>query len=256
MEYVRFRSRVTGSDPRWGEVRDDGTVVPLTAAPWRSDHEPTGDPLPLADLQLLAPVEPSKLVAMALNYPTHLGERPAPTRPEAFLKAPTCVIAPGDEIVIPRGTTRVDAEGELVAVIGTRCRHVSPAAALDHVFGYTCGNDVSARDWQNGDKQWFRAKASDTFGPMGPKLVTGLDPAALDLRVRIDGVEVQASSTGEMIYDLPTIIASISEVMTLEPGDVIFTGTPGVPGQLTDGCTVEVEISGIGVLSNPVARET
>lgn len=247
MRYLRYRQ--DGVD-RWGSVEGD-RVTPLSGPPY-AEHEVAGPTVALTDVELLAPVEPSKLVAIALNYPTHLGDRAAPTRPEAFLKAPTCTVAAGEAIVLPHDAGRVDAEGELVAVIGTRCRDITAADALDHVFGYTCGNDVSARDWQRDDKQWFRAKAADTFGPMGPVLVTGLDPSDLELRVRIDGVEVQSTNTGAMLFDLPAIIASVSEVMTLEPGDVIFTGTPGVTGQLTAGCVVEVDIAGIGVLANPV----
>jgi 2-keto-4-pentenoate hydratase/2-oxohepta-3-ene-1,7-dioic acid hydratase in catechol pathway len=148
----------------------------------------------------------------------------------------------------------VDAEGELVAVIGRRCKDVSAGAALDYVFGYTCGNDVSARHWQRDDIQWWRAKGSDTFSPLGPFIVTGLDPANLMLRTRLNGEVVQETDTGAMIHDVPALVGFASRVMTLEPGDVIYSGTPGVTPKLEDGDLVEVEIGGVGTLSNPVVR--
>ena len=250
MKYARYEQ---GGQASWGVVEGDG-VTPLSAAPYESGV-PTGDSVALAGVRLLAPVAPRKVLAMALNYADHLGDREPPKKPDPFYKVPTSIVATGDAIVLPRDCGRVDAEGELAIVIGRTCKGVSQADALDYVFGCTCGNDVSARVWQRGDISWWRAKSSDTFAPLGPFLVTGLDSGHLDLQVRIDGKVAQEGNTSKLIYDIPTMISFISQVLTLEPGDVIFTGTPGVPGELTPGCTVEVEIEGIGTLSNPVRAE-
>ncbi|MFQ5878985.1 MAG: fumarylacetoacetate hydrolase family protein [Dehalococcoidia bacterium] len=218
----------------------------------------TNQRVSLSDAQLLPVARSPKVLAMAINYRAHLVQaatRPEPTQPEPFWKPPTCLIAHEAPIVIPRDAGRVDAEGELVVVIGQRCRNVTKDEALDYVFGYTCGNDVSARVWQRGDIQWWRGKGADTFGPVGPWVVTGLDPAALELRTRVNGEEKQFTPTSEMIFDVPTTIAFISQAVTLEPGDLIFTGTTGITPTINVGDVVEVEISGIGVLRNPVKGE-
>jgi len=179
----------------------------------------------------------------------------APKKPELFLKPSSSIVGPEETIVLPRDAGRVDYEGELVAVIGRLCRGVGPEEALTYVFGYTCGNDVSARHWQRDDLQWWRAKGSDTFSPVGPYIATGLDPAALELRTRLNGREVQAANTGTLIHGVAALIAFASRVMTLEPGDLVFTGTPGETGRLSEGDVVEVEIGGIGVLRNAVRAE-
>ncbi len=218
--------------------------------------------VPASSAQLLAPVaRPGKILAAAVNYPSHvssakavLDKEEAPSIPQLFLKPASSVIGPGDTIVLPEGARRVDAEGELVAVIGKRCRNVGPSEALDCVLGYTCGNDVSARHWQRDDIQWWRAKGSDTFSPIGPYIAMGLDPAGLLLRTRVNGEEMQSASTSSLIHSLATLISFASEAMTLEPGDLMFTGTPGVTPTLNDGDSVEVEIEGIGVLTNQVKR--
>lgn len=226
-------------------------------------HRVLDERLALADVTLLAPApRPGKILAAAVNYRSHvpaaraLIEQPeAPGEPQLFLKPASAIAGPGDAIVLPSAARRVDAEGELVAVIGRACRNVSPDGALACVFGYTCGNDVSARHWQRDDVQWWRAKGSDTFAPVGPAIATGLDPADLGLRTCLNGREVQAASTAAQIFTLAELISCASRVMTLEPGDLVFTGTPGEPPQLNDGDVVEVEIEGIGVLRNPVRRE-
>ena len=143
-----------------------------------------------------------------------------------------------------------------MAVIGRPCRAVAVEEALDYVFGYTCGNDVSARPWQQGDLQWWRAKGSDTFSPIGPFIATGLDPTDLELRTRLNGREVQTTNTGALVHSVAALVSFASQAMTLEPGDLVFTGTPGETGRISDGDVVEVEISGIGVLRNPVVAET
>lgn len=227
-----------------------------------ADAKPSGESIALADVKLLAPVEPRKILAAAVNYQSHvpsgrtvLKDDNAPAVPQLFLKPSSSVVGPGDTIVLPAEARRVDAEGELVAVVGRVCRNVSPEQALGYVFGYTCGNDVSARHWQRDDIQWWRAKGSDTFSPIGPYIATGLDPANIGLRTRVNGVEAQSGNTSDLIHSLVSMIAFASRVMTLEPGDLLFTGTPGEPPKLDDGDVCEVEIDGIGVLSNPVRRE-
>jgi 2-keto-4-pentenoate hydratase/2-oxohepta-3-ene-1,7-dioic acid hydratase in catechol pathway len=172
-----------------------------------------------------------------------------------FYKTGTSLAGPGDTIVRPKATERLDAEGELVVVIKDRCRNVSQADALQHVLGYTCGNDVSARDWQRDDRNWWRAKSTDTFSPAGPVIETDIDPHNVRLTTRINGSEVQAESTNYLIFDIPTLVAFTSRFVTLEPGDMIYTGTPGEPGEMKGGDVCEVEIEGIGVLSNPVELE-
>ncbi len=207
-------------------------------------------------------MHPGKILAAAVNYPSHLagsqrltGMAEAPSEPALFLKPSSSVVGPEDAIVLPRDAGRIDYEGELVAVIGRPCRSVSVEEALHYVFGYTCGNDVSARQWQRGDLQWWRAKGSDTFSPIGPFIATDLDPTDLELRTRLNGREVQTTNTGALIHSVAALVSFASQAMTLEPGDLVFTGTPGQTGDLSDGDVVEVEISGIGVLRNPVVAE-
>ncbi len=206
----------------------------------------------LSKVKLLPPTSPGKIVAIGKNYVTHLHGREAPSIPEAFYKTTTSLIGPQDAIIIPPGANNVEEEAELVVVIGKNCKNVSKEESMEYVFGYTCGNDVSARDWQRDDLQWWRAKSSDTFSPAGPYLVTDLNPQDLELRCRVNGTEVQYTNTSELHFDIPTIISFTSRFITLEAGDMIYTGTPGKPAQIKSGDTVEVEISGIGVLSNPV----
>lgn len=245
MKFVRFSA---GGSNSYGIV--DGDTVKAISGPGYSDYTETGATHALADVILLAPVEPNKMLAMALNYGSHLHDAPAPERPEPFLKSETSLAGTGDTIRIPSDSEKVDAEAELVVVIGKTATNVSLEDAMDHVFGYSCGNDVSARDWQASDTSWWRAKSSDTFSPIGPWIVTGIDPTNLDIEGRINGVAAQNCNTSEMIHDIPKTISFISKYMTLEPGDCIFTGTSGTAGQIKPGDTVEVEISQIGTLSN------
>jgi 2-keto-4-pentenoate hydratase/2-oxohepta-3-ene-1,7-dioic acid hydratase in catechol pathway len=215
----------------------------------------TTDVRPIDSVKLCAPCLPSKIFALAHNYADHLQGKSPPREPQVFLKVPSSVIGPDEPIVLPRGQGRVDEEGELVAVIGRRCRSVRREEALHYVLGYTCGNDVSARVWQKNDLNWWRAKSSDTFSPLGPFLVTGLDPSAALITARINGREVQRCRTSDLIFDVPALIEWISRSVTLEPGDLIFTGTSGEPAELHGGDAVEVQIDGIGVLCNPVSQE-
>lgn len=218
-------------------------------------HERTGTSHPLSAVRLLAPIAPVKMLAVALNYGSHLRDRPALTEPRLFWKPTTCIAGPDDPIVLPYDGENIHYEGELVAVIGRTCRRVPEAQALDNVFGYTCGNDVSARNWQRDDQQWWRAKGADSFGPIGPWIVTGLNPASLHLTTRLNGEVRQETDTSEMLFNLAQVISFASRAVTLEAGDLIFTGTPGVTAEMKAGDVCEVEISGIGVLRNPVQAE-
>ncbi len=214
----------------------------------------TGRVVKLPDVRLLAPCEPSKVIAVGLNYKSHLGERPAAAYPGLFAKLPTSIVGPDAAIVAPEDALDLHFEGELVVVIGKRAKNVSAADAPQYVFGVTAGNDVSERAWQKNDLQWFRAKASDTFGPMGPAIVTGLNYGDLLLQTRVNGVVLQSQRTKDLIFDVPAIISYVSRFVTLEPGDVIYTGTPGSTKAMKPGDIVEVEIEGIGVLRNKVER--
>src|SRR3990170_3946526 len=240
---------------------EDGGVRPLEGDLF-GEQRPSGEALPLDSVRLLAPVaRPGKILAAAVNYPSHVagsqamtGLAEAPKKPELFLKPPSSIVGPEETIVLPRDAGRVDYEGELVAVVGRLCRGVGPEEALTYVFGYTCGNDVSARHWQRDDVQWWRAKGSDTFSPVGPFIAPGPHPARPAPRTRPHGREVQVANTGTLIHGVPALIAFASRVMTLEPGDLLFTGTPGETPTLSQGDVVEVEIAGIGALRNPVER--
>ena len=257
MLFARFRH---GDEVAYGVVEGE-RVTPVEGDIF-GEHRSAGESFPLSQVTLLAPVTPGKILAAAVNYPSHvtsakavLDKDEAPSIPQLFLKPSSSVIGPGDTIVLPEGAPRVDAEGEMVAVIGRRCRKVSAEEALAYVFGYTCGNDVSARHWQRDDLQWWRAKGSDTFTPLGPLIATGLNPADMELRTRVNGEEKQSTNTSAQIHSLAKLISFASRVMTLEPGDLVFTGTPGVTPTLGPGDVVEVEIAGIGALRNPVASE-
>lgn len=211
----------------------------------------------LTEVRLLAPCRPTKILAVGLNYRTHAAEAgyDVPSEPLVFSKPPSSVIGPLEPIVYPVLSQQVDYEGELAVVIGQRARNVPSQKAADFVLGYTCGNDVTARDLQRPDNQWTRAKGFDTFCPLGPCIVTDLDPAHLAVRTRVNGEIRQDGSTADMVFGVAELIATISQVMTLEPGDVILTGTPSGVGPLQPGDVVEVEIEGIGTLRNPVVSQ-
>jgi 2-keto-4-pentenoate hydratase/2-oxohepta-3-ene-1,7-dioic acid hydratase in catechol pathway len=202
----------------------------------------------------LESLRPTKIVGIGQNYRAHAAEmgKGIPEEPLMFLKPPSAIIGDGMPIERPAGYERVDYEGELGVVIGKRARLVSRETALGHVAGFTCINDVTVRDLQKKDGQWARAKGFDTFCPVGPRIVAGLDPSDLRITTRVNGAIKQDSSTSDLIFDVPTLIAFVSRYMTLEEGDLISTGTPAGVGNLNPGDVVEVEIAGIGVLRNPV----
>ncbi|MEC9390172.1 MAG: fumarylacetoacetate hydrolase family protein [Myxococcota bacterium] len=203
-------------------------------------------------------MNPSKIVGIGSNYRRHIEEmgRPVPTVPKVFLKPPSAVIGDGDAIQIPPGTDRVDHEAELGIVIGRRMTRVSAADALGFVGGYTAVNDVTARDFQRLDGVFSRAKGFDTFCPVGPRVVTSLDPSDLRIRCFVDGKLRQDGRTSDMIFDVPTILSFVSHIMTLEPGDLVATGTPMGVGPIVPGQTVVVDVEGVGELRNPVVARS
>jgi 2-keto-4-pentenoate hydratase/2-oxohepta-3-ene-1,7-dioic acid hydratase in catechol pathway len=199
-------------------------------------------------------LRPSKIVAVGRNYLAHAQElgHPVPTEPLIFLKPPSAIVGDQDDVFYPSASLRVDHEAELAVIIGRRCKDVSEGDAYDYVRGYTCANDVTARDLQEADEQWTRAKGFDTFCPLGPRVVEDLDPSSLRLIGRVNGEVRQDGSTSDMVFPVPALVAYISAVMTLEPDDVILTGTPPGIGPVQRGDLMEVEVEGIGVLRNKV----
>jgi 2-keto-4-pentenoate hydratase/2-oxohepta-3-ene-1,7-dioic acid hydratase in catechol pathway len=232
----------------------DGPTVRELSGDLFSDRRLTGRTKRLDEVKLLAPATPGKVIAVGLNYKTHLGERPAATYPGLFAKMPTSIIGPDADVIYPTDATNLHFEGELVVIIGKKAQNVSVAEAPNYIFGVTAGNDISERDWQRADLQWFRAKASDTFGPLGPMIVTGLNYGDLQLQTRVNGEVVQSQRTKDLIFDVPAIVSYISRYVTLEPGDAIYTGTPGTTKAMKPGDVVEVEIEGIGVLRNKIVK--
>ncbi|WP_424952131.1 fumarylacetoacetate hydrolase family protein [Deinococcus sp.] len=250
MRLVRGRN---GEKVVWGQL-EEGDTVEVTAG---MGGEPTGETLPLSALTLLAPAEPSKIVCVGRNYLDHIRElgndtAGLPTEPGLFLKGPNALEHPEATVAYPAWTENFHYEGELALVIGTRASHLTPENALSHVAGYTCANDLTARDKQKGDLQWFRAKAADHFCPLGPWLVTGLNPADLRVQTRLNGETVQDSRTSHMIFPVIDVLVYISRYVTLEVGDVVLTGTPEGVGAVQPGDTVEVEVEGVGVLRTEI----
>jgi 2-keto-4-pentenoate hydratase/2-oxohepta-3-ene-1,7-dioic acid hydratase in catechol pathway len=241
-----------------GSISDQLTVAQLAGHPFggrAEDVKLTGIRFPLSDVRLLAPILPSKVICIGRNYAEHAREMgsEAPDEPVIFLKPSTAVAGPGDSIVRPTGLSeRVDYEGELAVVIGRLCRQVPAERVPEVIFGYTCANDVTARDLQARDGQWTRAKGFDTFCPLGPWMETDVDPADLELSTRLNGEVRQHSRTSLMIHGVPALIVAVSQVMTLLPGDVLLTGTPAGVGAMGKGDQVSVTIDGIGTLSNLV----
>jgi 2-keto-4-pentenoate hydratase/2-oxohepta-3-ene-1,7-dioic acid hydratase in catechol pathway len=250
MKWMRYLEE---GRPTWACRDDDGPWHTVDGDPF-GDHEVRGDvPAPPA-ARTLPPVVPSKVIGVGLNYRAHAMEagKPLPDEPLLFLKPPSCLIGDGREIAIPVEEHRVDHEAELAVVIGRRARDVPAGAWRDVVFGLTCANDVSDRDYQRGDGQFTRAKGFDTFGPLGPWIETDLDPGDLEVVCRVNGATRQRGTTRDLVFDVPALIAYVSSIMTLEPGDVVLTGTPSGVSALHAGDVVEVEVEGIGPLRNRV----
>ncbi|NDJ33149.1 MAG: fumarylacetoacetate hydrolase family protein [Chloroflexi bacterium] len=239
--------------PQYGLI-EDGTVFGMTGSPLQGDFERGPAAGALEAVTLLSPVVPGKVICVGRNYAAHIEEmgREALPEPLVFYKPPSSVIGPGAPIELLPEMGRVEHEAELAAVIGRRGRFISEADALEHVFGYTCANDVTDRDFQNGDKQWWRAKGYDTFCPVGPWIETDLDADNVAITCEVNGIPRQEARTGLMLFPVRRLIAFISRAITLEPGDLILTGTPAGVSPLADGDTVTVTIEGIGSLSSPV----
>ncbi len=245
---VRFGRVVAGGFERW------------SAPPWLGGSA-AGAMDGNDQAKLLTPSSPTKIVCVGLNYRAHIAESlsvapggVAPVEPLLFLKPPSAAIASGEAIRYPRGVTRLDPEAEMALVIGRRARAVSEAVALDHVAGVTAFNDVSARNYQKSDGQWARAKGFDTFAPFGPWIAVGLDPRALSVECRVNGERRQRGHTSDLLFTPAFLVHFISHVMTLEPGDVIATGTPAGIAPIEPGDEVEIEVEGVGVLRNKVER--
>lgn len=261
MRICRYLDGETGR-PRFGLVegeevtplREDFTFETINSFD-ALDSNATGQPFKIDGARLVAPVTPSKIVCVGRNYREHAAElgNPMPTEPLLFLKPPSAVIGPGETIELPPVSERVEHEGELAVVIGRKARRINDHEdPLAYVLGYTCLNDVTARDIQRRDVQFTRGKSFDTFCPVGPHVVTGLDPRDLSVETRVNGETRQSGRTSAMAFPVDSLVRYISHVMTLEPGDVIATGTPAGVGPLRDGDTVEVEVEGVGALRNSV----
>ncbi len=255
---AQIAAYATPAGPRWGLLAD-GVLHEWDGNPFDDRPVTPGKALgPLDDFALLSPVAPSKLVCIGRNYAAHAAEHQAavPDEPMLFLKPPSALIPHGAPIRLPARIGRVDHEAELAVIIGRRARRVRREDALDYVLGYTCANDVSARDFQKKDGQWGRAKGFDTFCPLGPVIATDLDPSALGVRAVLNGELRQNGNTRDLVFDVPFLIAFISAVMTLEPGDVILTGTPEGVSPIAPGDEIAIEVEGVSTLRNPVIAET
>jgi 2-keto-4-pentenoate hydratase/2-oxohepta-3-ene-1,7-dioic acid hydratase in catechol pathway len=248
--YVRYAA---AGKPSYG-ILEGETIRELSGDLFQSPRR-TGRSVALSAVKLLAPCVPGKVIAVGLNYQSHLGERSAAAYPGLFAKLPSSIIASGEAIIYPADAENLHYEGEMVVVIGRRAKNVAAAEAAQYVFGVTAGNDVSERNWQRNDLQWFRAKASDTFGPLGPVIARGLDYDDLLLQTRLNGEVVQSQRTKDLVFNVAAIVSYVSRYVTLEPGDVIYTGTPGTTRPMKPGDVVEVELEGVGVLKNPVTSK-
>lgn len=252
MKIARFATAEV-ADPRYGIVDDDGLVV-LTGDPMFHGYDTTGERVPLKDARILAPVIPrSKVICVGMNYAAHAKEmgHDGLKNPLIFLKPNTAVVGPGDPIILPPVEGRIVHEGELAIVIGSVAKRVKRDDWQSVVFGYTIANDVSARDVMFADGQWARAKGYDTFCPLGPFIETDIDPTNLEIETFVDGELRRKGNTADLVFGIPELIEFISDVWTLLPGDVILTGTPDGLGGFVDGQTVEIQIDGLGTLSNP-----
>ncbi len=248
--YVRYRQGRRNNN--FGELEGDA-IYPLDGSVLGT-RKRTGEKVALSDVKLLYPVRSQQVFAVGLNYKSHLGERPAPTKPEIFFKPTTSLQNPGDPIFIPPGSQNMHFEAEFVIVVGKGGRGISESQAADHILGYTCGNDVSERDWQQDDLQWWRAKGCDTFGPMGPSIAVGLEYMESDISLRLNGDTKQHQKVSDLLFRPEQVVSFISQHVRLSPGDSIFTGTPGSTSAMKAGDVCEVEVTGIGVLSNTVRR--
>ena len=251
VKYVKFQA---GNRTAWGVLENDTTIREISTAPW-DGAKPTGRTVKLAEVKLMAPAEAKKVIAAGLNYKSHIGQASPAKYVGLFAKFPTSLIGHDGEIIYPADATTVHYEAEICVVMGKKAKNITEAQVKEHIFGVTACNDVSERAWQKSDLQWFRAKAADTFGPMGPVLVTNVDYNNLKLIGRHNGKVVQETTTDLLIFNINNIVSYVSKYITLEPGDVIFTGTPGTTQAMKPGDTFEVEIVGVTTLRNKVVAE-
>jgi len=251
--YVRY----SHNDQVHYGIEEGEQIQTLDGPPWMSGKR-TGASVAAADVTLLAPAEPSKVIAVGYNYISHREEmtheenRPIPEYPPLFLKLPTTITGPNTDVPYPADATDLHFEGELVVVIGKTASKVSADEASEYVFGVTAGNDISERSWQANDLQWFRAKGTDKFGPLGPAIVTGLNYLDLRVQTRLNGKTMQDQSSIDQIHDIHAVLSYVSQYVTLYPGDIIYTGTPGATSAMKPGDEVEIEVEGIGVLKNRI----
>lgn len=250
MKIARFN---LNGEIRFGSV--DGDQVSLFAGSPFESKELSGESIALDQIQLLAPVAPSKIICIGMNYAAHAAEisQDVPDEPLMFFKPISAIIGPNDTIVLPHQSDQVELEVELAVVIGKQAKNISKSEVKSHIFGYTVGNDITARDIQFSDLQWARSKGFDTFCPLGPWIETDFDPTGKRLDSRVHGEQRQHATTRDMIFDVETIVAFVSENVTLLPGDIILTGSPAGISRITHGDAIECEIEGIGVLHNQVA---
>ncbi|MEV0389193.1 fumarylacetoacetate hydrolase family protein [Nonomuraea sp. NPDC050643] len=256
MRIIRYDAEGT---VRWGVLTAEGTVLSTEGSPYIGGGLRPGAPVgDVSDVRLRAPVTPSKILCVGRNYADHAAEfgNPVPKEPLIFLKPPSSIAGPGDEVVYPSLSGRLDPEAELVVVIGERGRRVAAEDAMSLVFGYTIGNDVTARDIQKSDPQWTRGKGFDTFCPLGPWVDTDFDPSDVRVTCTVGGEVRQDGRTRDFIFDIPTLIAYVSAFTTLEPGDIIMTGTPPGVRPVQSGDTMTIAIEGLGELTNPVVPES
>jgi 2-keto-4-pentenoate hydratase/2-oxohepta-3-ene-1,7-dioic acid hydratase in catechol pathway len=255
VKYVKYEAQGAAS---WGILENDTTIQQVSGPPFGGQAKPTGRRVKLAEVKFVAPAEAKKVVAAGLNYKSHIGDAAPAKYVGLFAKFPTTLTGHEREIIYPADATNVHYEAEICVVIGKKAQNITEAQVKDHIFGVTACNDVSERAWQKQDLQWFRAKAADTFGPMGRELVTNVDYDKLKLIGRHNGKVVQETTTDLLIFSINNIVSYTSRYITLEPGDVVFTGTPGTTQAMKPGDTFEVEIPGVTLLRNTVvaARQT
>ena len=251
MKIARFKYK---NKIYYGKVEDNAVYI-ITGPVFEKFHT-TDKRVSISDVDILSPVAPSKIICVGLNYKDHAKElnMPIPQQPIIFLKPPTSATGHNRKIIYPKGVTRLDYEAELAIVIKRKARNIDKKSAKDYILGYTCLNDVTARDLQQKDVQWTRAKSFDTFCPLGPYIETRIDPENLAIRLYLNGELKQSSTTGNLIFKIYELVSFISKVMTLEPSDIIATGTPPGVGPMEIGDVVEVDIEGIGRLRNVVGQ--
>ncbi len=252
-KFIRYRYQ---GKEAYGLLENDDRIRRISGDPF-SGYQPEEGSVALAEIKTLPPCRPGKIIALGLNYRDHAREfnLEVPSEPLIFMKPPSAVVAQGEKIIIPAMSRRVDYEAELAVIIGRACRNVAREEASQYILGYTCLNDVTARDLQNKDGQWTRGKGFDTFCPIGPCLVTDIDPGDLGIQSFLNGELRQSSRTSQLIFSVPELVEFISQVMTLYPGDIISTGTPSGVGPMKAGDTIEIRVEEVGRLINTVEAE-